>query len=111
VSSLSSVVVSDASVVVRRTAGDALSDLGNPAAISAMCQSLSDTSHLVRWRAARYLNEQGDDSAIAPLDAAIAAESDFGVRLEMTTARERIQSGGESQMPMWLRLSGGVRKD
>jgi len=98
-------VVSDPSVIVRRTAGDSLSDLGYPEAIPAMNQALSDASHLVRWRAARYLNEQGDESAIEALDAAIRTESDFGVRLEMTTASERIRSGGEPQVPMWLRLA------
>jgi hypothetical protein len=111
VESLCGAVVSDPSVIVRRTAGDALSDLGDAAAVPAMCQALSDASHLVRWRAARYLNEKGDDSALEPLDAAIAAESDFGVRLEMSTASERIRSGGASQVPMWLRLARGAKPD
>ena len=102
---LCAAVVSDPSVIVRRTAGDSLSDLGDSAATPAMCQALSDTSHLVRWRAARYLNEQGNESALEALDEAIAAESDFGVRLEMSTASERIRSGGEPQVPMWLRLA------
>ncbi len=102
---LCTAVVSDGSVIVRRTAGDSLSDLGNPAATPAMCEALSDPSHLVRWRAARYLNEQGDDTALQALDRAIIAEEDFGVRLEMSTAQERIMSGGESQVPMWLRLA------
>lgn len=110
VAALCEVVVSDASVIVRRAAGDSLSDLGDPTAIPAMRQALSDTSHLIRWRAARYLNEQGDDSAIQALDKAIEVEVDFGVRLEMNTARERIQSGGESQVPMWLRLARGAKQ-
>jgi len=108
---LCAAVVSDPSVIVRRTAGDALSDLGYPEAIPAMCQALSDASHLVRWRAARYLNERGDESALEALGAAIATESDFGVRLEMSTASERIQSGGESQVPMWLRLARGAKQE
>jgi hypothetical protein len=107
---LCAAVVSDPSVIVRRAAGDSLSDLGFPEAIPAMCQALSDTSHLVRWRAARYLNEMGDQSALEALDAAIATESDFGIRLEMNTAKERIQSGGESQVPMWLRLARGAKQ-
>jgi HEAT repeat protein len=111
VAPLSEVVVSDTSVIVRRAAGDSLSDLGNPAAIPAMCKALSDKSHLVRWRAARYLNEQGDDSALQPLKEAIENEADFGVRLEMSTAQERIQSGGESQVPMWLRLARGTKQE
>jgi HEAT repeat protein len=107
---LCTAVVSDPSVIVRRAAGDSLSDLGFPEAIPAMCQALSDASHLVRWRAARYLNEMGDESALEALDAAIATESDFGIRLEMNTAKERIQSGGESQVPMWLRLARGAKQ-
>ena len=103
-------VVSDPSVIVRRAAGDSLSDLGFPEAIPAMCQALADASHLVRWRAARYLNETGDESALEALGAAIATESDFGIRLEMNTAKERIQSGGESQVPMWLRLARGAKQ-
>ena len=84
--------------------------MGFPQAISAMCQALSDPSHLVRWRAARYLNEMGDETALEALGAAIETESDFGIRLEMNTAKERIQSGGESQMPMWLRLARGAKQ-
>jgi hypothetical protein len=111
VASLAQVVVADRSVIVRRAAGDSLSDLANPGAIEAMCQALVDASHLVRWRAARYLNEQGDDTALPALETAIAAEADFGVRLEMTTALERIQSGGESLVPMWLRLARGSKPE
>jgi hypothetical protein len=107
---LCAAVVSDRSVIVRRAAGDSLSDLGFPEAIPAMCQALSDASHLVRWRAARYLNEVGDESALEALGAAIETESDFGIRLEMNTAKERIQSGGESQVPMWLRLARGAKQ-
>ncbi len=44
-----------------------------------MCRALSDVSHLVRWRAARYLNEQGDDSAVQALDDAIASFPRFRV--------------------------------
>jgi hypothetical protein len=107
---LCAAVVSDRSVIVRRAAGDSLSDLGFPEAIPAMCQALSDASHLVRWRAARYLNEMGDETALEALGAAIETESDFGIRLEMNTAKERIQSGGESQVPMWLRLARGAKQ-
>ena len=40
---------------MRRTAGDALSDIGDPAAQPSMCQALKDSNKLVRWRAARFL--------------------------------------------------------
>ena len=95
----------DPSPIVRRTAGDALSDLGNPQASKAMITALADTSALVRWRAARYLNEMGDTSAVKPLTQAIESESEFDVRVEMTAAVDRIQTGEASQLPMWMRIS------
>ncbi len=104
-------VGSDASVLVRRAAGDALSDLGSPAAIPAMCTALADPSHLVRWRAARFLNEQGDATAVGALRVGVAQEPDFGVRMEMSAALERIEGGGEAQVPMWLRIARGNRPE
>ena len=56
---LSQVVLSDRAAIVRRTAGDAASDLGDESAISTMIQALADPSPLIRWRAARFLNELG----------------------------------------------------
>jgi hypothetical protein len=102
---LAQVLLNDPSAIVRRTAGDALSDLGNPQAIAAMITALGDPSSLVRWRAGRFLNELGDERAIAPLTQAAEAESEFDVRVEMTAAIERIQAGKASQLPMWMRIS------
>ncbi|MBE9169245.1 virulence factor [Pleurocapsales cyanobacterium LEGE 06147] len=102
---LSRVVLNDSSSVVRRTAGDALSDLGNEQAIPTMCRALQDRSKLVRWRAARFLNEMGDKTALAALQIAGERESEFDVRLEIEAAVERITGGGERQLPMWMRLS------
>ena len=102
---LSQAALNDSSVVVRRTAGDALSDLGNVQAIPTMCKVLEDSSKLVRWRAARFLNEMGDETAVEALQKASEREHEFDVRLEMNTALERILGGGERQLPMWMRLS------
>lgn len=104
---LALVVLSDTSVVVRRTAGDALSDLGDARAIGTMCQALEDRSKLVRWRAARFLNEVGDETAVEPLRRAQQREGEFDVRVEMLAAMERIEGGGEAQMPMWMRIAKG----
>ena len=106
---LSQVVLNDSSVVVRRTAGDALSDLGNVQAIPTMCQALEDSSKLVRWRAARFLNETGDETAVEALQKASERESELDVRLEIEAASERITGGGERQLPMWMRLSQSSR--
>ncbi len=105
---LRQVLLTDPSPIVRRTAGDALSDLGNPQATAAMVTALSDASGLVRWRAARFLNELGDASAVKPLMQAAEAESEFDVRVEMTAAIDRIQAGKASQLPMWMRISGST---
>ncbi|PSO48306.1 MAG: PBS lyase [Cyanobacteria bacterium SW_9_44_58] len=102
---LSQAVLHDPSVIVRRTAGDSLSDLGDPQGIPTMCQALQDPSKLMRWRAARFLYETGDDSAIAPLETAKDQEGEFDVRLEMSAALDRISRGEERQLPMWMRLS------
>ncbi|MGH2412648.1 MAG: virulence factor [Microcystaceae cyanobacterium] len=102
---LSRVVLKDPSVVVRRTAGDALSDLGKEQAIPTLCKALEDGSKLVRWRAARFLKEMGDETALAALQTAQERESEFDVRLEIEAAFERIAGGGERQLPMWMRLS------
>lgn len=101
------VVLADPSAIVRRTAGDALSDLGDIHAMAAMCQALEDPSKLVRWRAARFLNEMGDQSTVDALQRAVEREAEFDVRIEMMAALERIEGGGETQLPMWLRITQG----
>lgn len=98
-------LLEDASPIVRRTAGDALSDLGDAQAIAPMITALGDASALVRWRAARFLTELGDESAIAPLTKAIETEQEFDVRVEMSAALDRIQAGEAAQLPMWMRIS------
>ncbi|MEM6502070.1 MAG: virulence factor [Cyanobacteria bacterium P01_C01_bin.89] len=101
----------DRSAIVRRTAGDALSDLGDPQAGEAMITSLQDNSSLVRWRASRFLTELGDKTAVEPLTQALETEVEFDVQVEMQAAIERIQSGGEVQLPMWMRISQGAGSD
>ena len=102
---LCEMLLTDVSPIVRRTAGDALSDLGDTQASEAMISALKDSSALVRWRAARYLNERGEASAVRPISLAAAAESEFDVRIEMAAAIDRIRLGETSQLPMWMRIS------
>ncbi|NEP61348.1 MAG: PBS lyase [Symploca sp. SIO2G7] len=101
----------DPSAMVRRTAGDALSDIGDASALDTMAKALTDDSKLVRWRAARFLNELGDQTVVAPLQQAAAQESEFDVRVEIAAALERIEIGGETQLPMWMRLTQGIETD
>ncbi|MEM8641055.1 MAG: virulence factor [Cyanobacteria bacterium P01_G01_bin.54] len=101
----------DQSAIVRRTAGDALSDLGAPQASEAMIAALQDGSSLVRWRASRFLTELGDETAVASLMQAVETESEFDVQVEMQAAIERIQSGGAAQLPMWMRISQSSSRD
>lgn len=101
------IVLTDSSAIVRRTAGDALSDMGDPSAMATMCEALADPSKLVRWRAARFLNEMGDQTAVNALHRAVKRETEFDVRVEMMAALERIEGGGETQLPMWLRITQG----
>ncbi len=99
------VLQSDNSAIVRRTAGDALSDLGDTGAISSMCQALSDRSKLVRWRAARYLNEVGDQTAKAPLRQRAEREEEFEVQMEIVAAIDRIEGNGAAPLPVWMQIS------
>ena len=100
--------LTDSSAIVRRTAGDALSDLGDVAAMATMTQALTDPSKLMRWRAARFLNELGDFSALDALHQAVKSETQFDVRLEMMAALERIEGGGDTLLPMWQRITQGI---
>ena len=98
----------DPSAMVRRIAGDALSDIGDTSAMATMAEALSDESKLVRWRAARFMTELGNQTVVEPLRQAVAQESEFDVQVEMATALERIEGGGDTQLPMWMRLTQGV---
>lgn len=95
----------DSSPIVRRTVGDALSDLGNASAMAAMVEALQDASGLVRWRAGRFLNEVGNHATLPALIKAAESEGEFDVRVEMLAAIDRIESGRVSQLPMWMRIS------
>ncbi|MDT2208001.1 HEAT repeat domain-containing protein, partial [Paenibacillus larvae] len=89
---------------VRRTAGDTLSDIGNPAAIPAMIKALKDKNKLVRWRAARFLYEVGDESAVPALKEA-AGDPEFEVSLQVQIALERIEGGHEAEGTVWQQMT------
>lgn len=96
-------VVNDPSIGVRRTAGDALSDLGDVGAQRAMCKALSDANKLVRWRAARFLFDVGTEEALPFLEEA-GDDPEFEVRLEIEAAKQRIRGGAQGSGPAWKRI-------
>jgi HEAT repeat protein len=104
VPSLCQAVTCDSSIAVRRTAGDALSDIGDPAAHPAMCLALLDGNKLVRWRAARFLNDLGGEESLPYLEAALN-DSEYEVFLEIGAAIERIRSGALGAGPAWKRIA------
>ncbi|MEW9668625.1 conserved virulence factor C family protein [Ammoniphilus sp. 3BR4] len=94
----------DKSPAVRRTAGDAISDIGDPLAIGPMAERLQDPNKLVRWRAARFLFEVGDRSAIPALQEALN-DSEFEVSLQAKLALERIERGEEASGTVWQQIT------
>ncbi|MCY4372837.1 MAG: virulence factor, partial [Spirochaetaceae bacterium] len=94
---------------VRRTAGDALNDLGNPEVAGAIAETLADNSALVRWRAARFLFELGDDRALPSLRAA-RDDQGFEGRMQIEQAIERIESGARPEGPVWQRMTRSDRE-
>jgi len=94
----------DEAVAVRRTAGDALTDLGDVKAIGPMIETLKDSNKLVRWRAARFLYEHGDKSALPALKET-ANDPEFEVRMQIRQAIERIESGGKAQGTVWQQMT------
>ena len=103
---LTQTLLNDTSIGVRRTAGDALSDLGDVSAQMAVCQALSDSNKLVRWRAARFLADVGTEEALPFLEGA-NNDPEFEVQLEIEAAIERIKSGKEASLPAWKKILGG----
>lgn len=91
-------------MTVRRTAGDCISDLGDPSAIEAMIQALKDPSKLVRWRAAMFLYEEGDETALEALKEA-EQDPEFEVSLQVKMAIERIEHGEEAKGSVWKQMT------
>ncbi len=104
VPALCQALIEDSSIAVRRTAGDALSDIGDASAAAAMTQALKDGNKLVRWRAARFLNDLGTAESLPFLEAALQ-ESEYEVLLEIRAAIDRIKGGGQGAGPAWRRIA------
>jgi hypothetical protein len=94
----------DKTVTVRRTAGDCLSDLGFPEATGKVMEALQDPSKLVRWRAAMFLFEVGDDLALPALKAA-ENDPEFEVSMQIKMAIERIEGGQKAKGSVWKQMT------
>ncbi|CAN0282011.1 unnamed protein product [Pylaiella littoralis] len=83
----------DRNAGVRRTAGDALSDLGDTQAIPIAVAGLHDKSKLVRWRAARVVGElAGREQDAMMLDEPREGELEFEVAFEMADAARKVRA-------------------
>lgn len=102
-------VLNDPSVTVRRTAGDCLSDIGNPQAIPTMVKALKDKNKLVRWRAAMFLYEVGDKSAVEALHEA-ENDSEFEVSMQVKLALNRIEGGKAAEGSVWKQMTERFNK-
>ncbi|MEK3886100.1 conserved virulence factor C family protein [Bacillus sp. FSL K6-3431] len=100
----------DKTVPVRRTAGDCLSDLGFADAMTEMSEVLQDKSKIVRWRAAMFLYEVGDDSVLPALRAA-TDDPEFEVQLQIKMAIERIEGGEAAQGSVWKQMTEARQKN
>lgn len=94
----------DSSVTVRRTAGDCISDLGFSSAEAQMAKSLTDSSKLVRWRAAMFLYEEGTEQSLEALEVAVN-DSEFEVALQARLALERIKHGEQAMGSVWKQMT------
>lgn len=94
----------DPSPIVRRTAGDTVSDWALPQSQPSMIEALKDKNKLVRWRAARYLFDCGDEAAVAALTIA-EQDREFEVSLQARLAKERITSGETALGTVWQQIS------
>jgi HEAT repeat protein len=100
---------------LRRTAGDALSDLGDARAAPLATAALADRSTLVRWRAARILGEVGEGMAVAAaLKQAQFDEGAFECAFEMKDAARKVAlrnagEDGAARGPMWKQIQDGMK--
>ncbi|WP_246095005.1 virulence factor [Salinicoccus cyprini] len=93
----------DRSVPVRRTAGDAYSDLGYEEGLEDIYPLLGDKSPIVRWRAAMFVYEVGDESSLPHLNAH-KDDAQYDVRLQMEMAIARIEQGEAALGSVWKQI-------
>jgi len=68
-----------------------------------MIATLTDENRIVRWRAAMFLYEIGDETAIPALQEA-SEDPEFEVRMQIKMALDRIQDGEAAKGSIWHQM-------
>jgi len=79
-----------------------------PQSQPSMIEALKDKSKLVRWRAARFLFDCGDEQAVPALKIA-EDDREFEVSLQARLAKERITSGETALGTVWQQISNRTK--
>ncbi len=75
-----------------------------------MAEALKDSNKLVRWRAARFLYEVGDERALPALREA-QDDPEFEVDMQIKMAITRIESGEEASGTVWQQMTRSIIGD
>jgi len=78
--------------------------------MGSIIQTLKDKNKLIRWRAARFLFEHGDEGALGALREC-QDDQEFEVRMQILQAIERIESGKEALGTVWQQMTGKSKED
>eukprot|EP00591_Stephanopyxis_turris_P002730 CAMPEP_0195522982 /NCGR_PEP_ID=MMETSP0794_2-20130614/21675_1 /TAXON_ID=515487 /ORGANISM="Stephanopyxis turris, Strain CCMP 815" /LENGTH=425 /DNA_ID=CAMNT_0040652871 /DNA_START=371 /DNA_END=1648 /DNA_ORIENTATION=+ len=117
-----SAIQNEKNPIMRRTAGDALSDLGDKRAVPHAVTALEgDRSKLVQWRAARILGELADSLEVVAVlkQASFSSNFAFEVAFEIKDALRKVQArvrdmNGNSNSvetktgPIWKQIQEGA---
>ena len=93
----------DRAIPVRRTAGDAYSDLGYTEGLEDIYPLLKDKSPIVRWRAAMFIYEVGNEESL-PYLIEVRDDEKYDVRLQIELAISRIENGEAALGSVWKQM-------
>lgn len=102
------IAMGDRAIPVRRTAADAYSDLGFKEGLGDMHTALGDKNPIVRWRAAMFIYESGDDTSLEVLRAH-QNDPQYDVRLQIEIAIARIEQGEDALGSVWKQMQNRER--
>lgn len=102
------IAMGDRAIPVRRTAADAYSDLDFKEGLGDMHTALGDKNPIVRWRAAMFIYESGDDTSLEVLRAH-QNDPQYDVRLQIEIAIARIEQGEDALGSVWKQMQNRER--